>query len=184
MSVTPAPATVAVSYQTPNARALSAAQRTGLAALISAILLGVLPLGITFLQHGDFSRASMQAMLTAAGVVVLTVILAYVQKLSEAKADDAKSAPVTPPEPPASPAAIFAPPLTPDGLHDILTMATMLQRWSGPVAPPPEPPPATIAHRIVTSTPPILSADAPVKRSHHAAKAPAVVAPLDVHSDS
>jgi hypothetical protein len=88
---------------------------------------------------------------------------------------------VTPPEPPVSPAAIFAPPITADTLRGLLETVDVLQEWATPHAPP-EPPPATIAHRVVTAPVP-LGGDAAVKRSHHA-RPPVGVPALDVHSDS
>jgi hypothetical protein len=126
-----------------------------------------------------------QALVTAAGVVVLTVILAYVQKLSEAKADDAKAAPAPSAFIHGESATLTAIDTGPT-LSDLLAVMDVLREWSAATAKPsapPEPPPATIADRIVTATPPILSADGPVKRSHHAGKAPPVVAPIDVSSD-
>jgi hypothetical protein len=69
-------------------------------------------------------------------------------------------------------------------LRSLLETVDVLQAWARPVAPP-EPPPATIAHRVVTAPAaptPVQQFDAPVKRSHHAK--PPAVAPIDVHSDS
>jgi hypothetical protein len=92
MATNPSPPQVTVAYQTPHARALSAAQRAGLAALVSAVLLAVLPLLIGFLQHSDFSRAAVQSLLVAVGVAVLTVTFVYVQKWNEAT-QEAKAPP-------------------------------------------------------------------------------------------
>jgi hypothetical protein len=187
MSVTPAPTHSIVKYQSPRARATQAAGNAALSLLVAVVIVAV-PLLSAYLAAGVFTRQTAITLGTVVGTAVLGVILNYALKYAQANGDNTPptvSADGTPPLAPPASAAIFAPPLTPDGLHDILTMATMLQQWRGPVASP-EPPPATIAHRIVTATPDaaLSGADAAVRRSHHAAKAPAVVAPLETVSDS
>lgn len=86
---------------------------------------------------------------------------------------------VTPPEPPVTPAAIFAPPITPDALRGLLETVDVLQAWARSVAPP-----ATVAQTGITGTGAgvVLGTDAPGKRSYHA-KGP-VATPLDVAADS
>jgi hypothetical protein len=149
-------------------------------------LVPLVSLGVKYLVTGDFSHTAFVALLTAAGVAAGGVLLQFLLKLQSAISDNilpTVTATGTLPTPtsPAGSAAIFAPPLTAETLRGLLETVDVLQQWQRSVAPP-----ATISHRIVTGTGEgvVLGTEAPVKRSHHAAKAPAVVAPLDVHSDS
>jgi hypothetical protein len=184
-----APTMVSVPYQSSHLRALGSAQRVALAGLISSVLLAVIPQCIEFLRHNDFSVTALRTLGIGVGITALTTVSVYLQKRSEASNE-----PVVP-VPPAAPAIIHgetgmigeaialpALPLIDSGLLVQLVERTL--RDSLASAPPPSV--DTIGHRIVTNPPaPVpLGGDAPVKRSHHAARAPAVVAPLDVHSDS
>jgi hypothetical protein len=163
MSVTPAPATVAVKYESPHIRALGSAQRAALAGLASSILAAIIPALIEFIQNQDFSVTALRTLGSGVGITALTTIYVYLQKRSEASNEPV--VPVPSPTSPASPSAIFAPPITADTLRGLLETVDVLQEWTRP----PEPPPATISHRVVTPTPPILGAVGPVKRSRHAA---------------
>jgi hypothetical protein len=196
MSVTPAPTHAVVKYQSPSERAYSAAGKTALG-LVIALLIPLVSLGVKYLVTGDFSHTAFVALLTAAGVAAGGVLLQFLLKLQSAISDNipptvAADGTVTPPEPAPAASAVFAPPITAETLRGLLETVDVLQQWRGP-----EPPPATISHRIVTPAPPItgggmpginvssppiapLATDAAVKRSHHAAKAPAI----DVATDS
>jgi hypothetical protein len=193
MSVTPAPTHAVVKYQSPSERAYSAAGKTALG-LVIALLIPLVSLGVKYLVTGDFSHTAFVALLTAAGVAAGGVLVQFLLKLQSAISDN------IPPTVTADGAATPAPSAFIHGevgtltaldtgptLADLLAVMDVLRQWSAanaqPAAPP-EPPPATIAHRVVTSTPPILSADAAVRRSHHAAKVPVTVPSVDTVSDS
>jgi hypothetical protein len=184
MSVTPAPTHSIVKYQSPRARATQAAGNAALSLLVAVVIVAV-PLLSAYLAAGVFTRQTAITLGTVVGTAVLGVILNYALKYAQANGDNTPptvSADGTPPLAPPASAAIFAPPLTAESLRGLLETVDVLQEWARP----PEPPPGTISHRIVTGTGEgvVLGTEAPVKRSHHAAKVPAAVAPLDVHSDS
>jgi hypothetical protein len=177
MSVTPAPAVVSVPYESPHLRALGSAQRAALAGLVSSVLIAIIPAMLEFIQHQDFSVTALKTLGSGVAFTALSTLYVYLQKRSEASNE-----PVVP-VPPAAPAIIHgetgmigeavalpALPLVDSGL-----LVQLVEKVIRESLTPPEPPPATIAHRIITEplAPVPLAADAPVKRSHHA-KPPAV----------
>jgi hypothetical protein len=178
MSVTPAPATVAVSYQAPARRALAASQRTALAGAVATVVVAAFPLVSTFVAKGDLSATALRVFGLGLAGTLLTAAFAWAQKYLEANGEPV--VPVSePPTPAPAASAVFAPPITAETLRGLLETVDVLQEWTRPVAPPP----ATIAPPL-DFRPLTQQVAAPVKRSHHAAKAPAVVAPIDVRSDS
>jgi hypothetical protein len=184
MSVTPAPSHSIVPYQTPNARALQATGTTATGFLIALGLL-VLPIIGDFLRAGAFNRIALIALATAVGMAVVSVGTTYLVKLSQARGSDVPPTVAADGTTPLAPSAFIHGERatltaidTGPTLSDLLAVMDVLREWSAANATPHAPP------LTGTDAGVAFGADAPVKRSHHAAKAPAVVAPLDVHSDS
>ena len=81
-------AVIPVPYQTPAARAVSAATRASIAAFVAALLVAIIPLVLDFLSGGDFSRGAARSLLVSVCIAALTLVLAYAHKYRSANADD------------------------------------------------------------------------------------------------
>jgi hypothetical protein len=191
--VIPAPATIAVKYESPHLRALGSAQRAALAGLVSSVLAAIIPALIEFLRNNDFSVTALRTLSIGVGITALTTVSVYLQKRSEASNEPV--VPVPPDAPAIIPAetgmigqAVALPSLP---LLDAGLLVQLVEKVIRESLAPPEPPPAAIAHRVVTPTPftgtganVTIGGDALVKRSHHAAKVPVGVPPVDTIADS